>query len=159
MLAIGFARHASGHVTDCDFVEHEPPLLIPYPTKGAPKSDAGVFCSELAPGSLGGLYGVPPAIGQPLATNYFGRGFNSVYDVTLANDSSMWFLDSGTVAFGGSSKIKPILPSGVYRRSFSGNVRMMAVDLVSPLGLAFGPEEKTLYVSDVVHLNTAENQE
>ncbi len=80
-----------------------------------------------------------------LADSFHGKHFNSPNDLIVKRDGTIWFTDpTFDEHFGAELRF-----SGVYR--FDPKTR--AVTLVSkvlsePNGIAFSPDEKTLYVSD-----------
>ena len=101
----------------------------------------------------GGLFvmprGRPP---EPVATNYFGHGFNSVRSVVAAKDGSLWFTDP---SHGHDLKFRrePQLPCHVYRCvPEMGDLRVMADSMNRPHGIALSPDELTVYVTDGGHL-------
>ena len=85
---------------------------------------------------------------EPIVTNYHGRWFNSVNDVVVHTDGSIWFTDP---QYGYEQHIRPRnqLPNQVYRYDpTTGDVRAVADGLVKPNGLCFSPDEETMYVTD-----------
>lgn len=83
-----------------------------------------------------------------LADNYQGKRFNSPNDVVQHSDGSYYFTDP---PYGLPQQEKD--PSretdvfGVYRIAPDGKVTLVVSDLQRPNGLAFSPDEKTLYVA------------
>ncbi|MCH8284393.1 MAG: SMP-30/gluconolactonase/LRE family protein [Chloroflexi bacterium] len=86
-----------------------------------------------------------------LAKDYDGGRLNSPNDVVVASDGSIYFTDpdsgithprSGVLA----PREQPV--NGVYRISPQGDLTRVADDFEHPNGLAFSPDEKTLYVDD-----------
>lgn len=87
---------------------------------------------------------------KPLLTNYHGRWFNSVNDVVVHKDGSIWFTDP---AYGYEQGIRPIpqLPAQTYRFDpLNGDVRAVESTLLKPNGLCFSPDQKTIYITDTV---------
>jgi gluconolactonase len=87
-----------------------------------------------------------------LATHFEGRRFNSPNDVVVKSDGSIWFtdptygIDSDYEGDAGPSEIGA---SNVYRLDpATGAVTAVVTDRIRPNGLAFSPDERTLYVSD-----------
>ncbi len=87
-----------------------------------------------------------------LASHYQGKRFNSPNDVVVKSDGSIWFTDP---AYGidsdyeGHKAESEIGACHVYRIDpHTGEVRIAADDFERPNGIAFSPDEKTLYVSD-----------
>ena len=127
-----------------------PPANMAMPAGGARYRDGIVFCSQgTTSNGTGGLYymplGEPP---EPVVTNYFGREFNSVHDVAVAGDGSFWFTDPRD-GFENGYRLEPQLPCHVYRYDpATGDLRVMADGLGQPHGIAIGPDDDTVYVSD-----------
>jgi gluconolactonase len=84
-----------------------------------------------------------------LAESYQGKRLNSPNDVVVASDGGIWFTDPpfGILHFyEGVQAEQEVVPS-VYRIDpQTGGVEMVADDVPGPNGLAFSPDEKTLYV-------------
>ena len=88
---------------------------------------------------------------RPLVTQEDGRRLNTPNDLIVASDGAIWFTDP---VFGlrmpqqGWLRESEIDHKSVYRFDpETGALRRMA-DFVEPNGLAFSPDERTLYVSD-----------
>ena len=85
---------------------------------------------------------------RTLADNYMGKRFNSPNDVVQKLNGDYYFTDP---PYGMPKKEKD--PSretelfGVYRIGKGGVVSLIIKDLTRPNGLAFSPDEKTLYVA------------
>ncbi len=89
------------------------------------------------------------ADGRPLAVlaeKYEGRRFNRPADVVCKSDGSLYFSDSGLRV---PLDQRQIAASSVYRISPDGTVVRIA-DFECPNGLAFSPDERTLYVSNTI---------
>jgi gluconolactonase len=86
---------------------------------------------------------------RTLADNYQGRRFNSPNDGVFRSNGDFYFTDP---AFGLPKRFED--PSreldfcGVYRLSAAGEVTLLTKDLPRPNGIAFSPDEKTLYVTN-----------
>lgn len=84
-----------------------------------------------------------------LADSYNGKRLNSPNDIVVQGNGSIWFTDP-PFGIGGhweGDKATPELPHGLYRIDpVSGRLQSMADDLQGTNGLAFSPDEKTLYV-------------
>ncbi|MCJ1314782.1 hypothetical protein MMC15_000094 [Xylographa vitiligo] len=92
-----------------------------------------------------------------LLNNYHARPFNSPNDVVVHSDGSVWFTDP-IYGFEQGFRPKPQLPQHVYRFvPATGDVRAVADGFGRPNGIAFAPDEQTLYVTDTdaVHASTA----
>lgn len=113
--------------------------------------DGILFCAQGTKKSRGGLvYMAPdyPYRTETILDSYFGRPFNSVNDVVIKSDGSIWFTDP---IYGSEQGIrpKPQLPNQVYRFDRAkGDVRAVADGFGRPNGLSFSPDEQTLYVTD-----------
>lgn len=85
----------------------------------------------------------------PLADHYDGHKINSPNDLVFKSNGDLYFTDPPfglPQAFDDSSKA-PV--QGVYRLSKDGTVTLLIHDIKAPNGIAFSPDEETLYVSDV----------
>jgi gluconolactonase len=87
-----------------------------------------------------------------LADRYNGQRLNSPNDVVVKSDGSIWFtdptygIDSDYEGDAGESEIGA---ANVYRLDpDSGALSGVITDRLRPNGLAFSPDERTLYVSD-----------
>ena len=83
-----------------------------------------------------------------LAERFTGKRFNSPNDVVVKSDGSIWFTDPsfGILSHYEGHKAEPELPTNVYRIDPAGKVDVVVKGLTNPNGLAFSPDEKTLYV-------------
>ncbi|EBT5359847.1 SMP-30/gluconolactonase/LRE family protein [Salmonella enterica] len=82
-----------------------------------------------------------------------GRRFNSPNDVVVRSDGSIWFTDPPYGIIGDEEGYKSesqIIGCYVYCFTpWDGHVYIAASDTQRPNGLAFSPDEKTLYVADM----------
>lgn len=127
-----------------------PPSNIPLPAGGSRYLDGILFCSQGdMSNATGGLHYLSGnGASEPVVTNYFSRDFNSVHDVVVAGDGSLWFTDPCD-GFKGKLLEEPRLPCHVYRYDPStGDLRVMADGLERPHGIVLAPDENTVYVSD-----------
>jgi len=85
----------------------------------------------------------------PLADRYDSRRLNSPNDLVFKSNGDLYFTDPpfGLPKVFEDPNKAPI--QGVYRLSKDGAVTLLIKDLKAPNGIAFSPDEKTLYVSDV----------
>ncbi|WP_375450239.1 SMP-30/gluconolactonase/LRE family protein [uncultured Devosia sp.] len=86
-----------------------------------------------------------------LADRYDGKRLNSPNDLVVCSDDSIWFTDPpfgiGSDYMGRRGQQE--LPASVYRLDPStGVLALMVSDIAGPNGLAFSPDEKTLYLVD-----------
>jgi gluconolactonase len=87
-----------------------------------------------------------------LADNYRGKRLNSPNDVVVKSDGSIWFTDPpyGILsAYEGGKSESELGACYVFRLDpADGSLGIVADDFVKPNGIAFSPDEKTLYVAD-----------
>jgi gluconolactonase len=83
-----------------------------------------------------------------LADRFEGKRLNSPNDVVVKSDDSIWFTDPpyGIVNNYNGSVENQELPMNVYRLDKTGRIAVVADGIKLPDGLAFSPDEKTLYV-------------
>lgn len=123
-----------------------------YMANGGINYKSGVlFCDQgnhSIPGGLVYMESTPPYQSTVLLDSFHGRLFNSLNDVVVKTDGSIWFTDP---VYGSEQGIrgKPQLPSQVYRfEPGTGDVRAVADGFGRPNGLSFSVDEKTLYITD-----------
>jgi gluconolactonase len=80
-----------------------------------------------------------------LAERYNGKRFNGPNDVVVRSDGSIYFTDP---EFGPFDK-KPYEQGfeGLYRITPQGQLELLTRNINAPNGLAFSPDEKTLYLA------------
>ncbi|QDF38814.1 SMP-30/gluconolactonase/LRE family protein [Bradyrhizobium symbiodeficiens] len=87
-----------------------------------------------------------------IAELYQGQRLNSPNDVVVKSDDSIWFSDPTygiDSDYEGRRSSSQIGSSNVYRvDGTSGEVSLIVSDRAQPNGLAFSPDEATLYVAD-----------
>ncbi|MGM9485296.1 SMP-30/gluconolactonase/LRE family protein [Roseateles sp. NT4] len=87
-----------------------------------------------------------------LASHFGGQRLNSPNDVVVKSDGTVWFTDPPYGICDDYEGVRaPQEQAGcwVYRLDpVSGELRVMADNLVHPNGLAFSPDERCLYVAD-----------
>jgi gluconolactonase len=84
-----------------------------------------------------------------LSDSFEGKRLNSPNDLVVKSDGSIWFTDPafGIADYYLGEQAEPELPACVYRIDpVSGITTKVADDAEGPNGLAFSPDEKTLYV-------------
>jgi gluconolactonase len=85
---------------------------------------------------------------ETLVDDVRGRPLNSPNDVVVARDGAVWFTDPSYGHLQGF-RPRPALPDAVYRYDpASGDLTLGAEGFDKPNGLAFSPDERTLYVGD-----------
>lgn len=83
---------------------------------------------------------------------YRGKRLNSPNDVVVASDGAIWFTDppygivSNHEGYQAESELGACYVFRLDRAT--GELAMVSDDLIDPNGLAFSPDERTLYVSD-----------
>jgi len=83
------------------------------------------------------------------ADRYEGKRFNSPNAVVVRSEGMIFFTDPPYGLEGGLGGPNADLDfSGVFAVSPKGEVRLLARDFKKPNGLAFSPDEKTLYIAD-----------
>ncbi len=85
-----------------------------------------------------------------LADHFDGKRFTAPNDIVVRSDDSIWFTDPdygrGSPLYEGQVELDGC---HVYRIDpQDGSVRQMTDDMVMPNGIAFSPDEQTLYVID-----------
>ena len=84
-----------------------------------------------------------------VADKYMGKRFNSPNDIVVKSNGDLYFTDPPY----GLPKIekdpaKELDFQGVYRVTPKGDVTLLTKEMTRPNGLAFSPDEKTLYVAN-----------
>ncbi len=84
-----------------------------------------------------------------LAGRYQGKRFNSPNDAVFKSNGDLYFTDPpyGLEGLNDDPK-KELKINGVYRVSKDGEVTLLTDRMTFPNGLAFSPDEKTLYVAN-----------
>ena len=84
----------------------------------------------------------------PLLEKFEGKRFNSPNDLVYRSDGSLYFTDPPYgLGKQDDDPAKEIKFNGVYRYA-NGKLQAVVKDLTRPNGLAFSPDEKTLYVAN-----------
>lgn len=84
-----------------------------------------------------------------LMDSHEGKRLNSPNDVVVTSDGAVWFTDPtfGLLGYYEGEKTESELPAAVWRVDpQTGRAAMIADDIAGPNGLAFSPDERTLYV-------------
>jgi gluconolactonase len=80
-----------------------------------------------------------------VADAYDGKKLNSPNDVVVRSDGTIFFTDP---PYGLEGRDAELPFSGVYAVAPSGNLLLLTKEFERPNGLAFSPDEKTLYIGD-----------
>lgn len=80
-----------------------------------------------------------------IAERYQGHRLNSPNDSVVKSDGSVYFTDP---PYGVDAKARELDLQGVYRLSPEGELTLLTKEFDRPNGLAFSPNEKTLYIAD-----------
>jgi gluconolactonase len=86
-----------------------------------------------------------------LADSYMGKKLNSPNDLVCQSDGSIWFTDPtyGIMSDYEGFRAEPEQATrNVYRIDPAGTLSVVCDDFNQPNGLAFSPDEKTLYIAD-----------
>ncbi|ALA60403.1 SMP-30/gluconolactonase/LRE family protein [Nitrospira moscoviensis] len=84
-----------------------------------------------------------------LADHYGGYPLNSPNDLVFKSNGDLYFTDPPFGLPGVFDDPAKAPVQGVYRLANDGTVVRLISDIKAPNGIAFSPDEKTLYVSDV----------
>lgn len=112
--------------------------------------DGILFCEQGDRDRAGGLVNMsvhPSYHTTTIISGFDSVPFNSVNDVVPAKDGAIWFTDP-IYGYEQGFRSTPQLPAQVYRfEPQTKSLRAMADSFGRPNGLAFSPDEKTLYVT------------
>lgn len=85
-----------------------------------------------------------------LVDRYRGKRLNSPNDLTYKSNGDLYFTDPPFGLPGTFDDPAKELPyQGVYRLAKNGKLTLLTKNIKAPNGIAFSPDEKTLYVTDV----------
>lgn len=84
-----------------------------------------------------------------LVSNYEGKKFNSPNDLVMSRTGDIYFTDPpyGLTNLD-DSPLKEIPFNGVYRLKPNGAVDLLTSEMTKPNGIAFSPDQRTLYVAN-----------
>ena len=139
--------HLSKHPLTAEIVN----TTIPMPNGGINRDNGIVWTAQGGMNDTGGLFQMSttsPYNSTLLLSTFYGRQFNSLNDVAVAQDGAIWFTDP---EYGWHQGIrpKPKLPNQVYRFDpATKDVRVVADGFGRPNGIAFSPDQKVVYITD-----------
>ncbi|KAJ5815181.1 hypothetical protein N7474_006958 [Penicillium riverlandense] len=136
------------------FVQEEITPDIPMANGGVNYKDGILFCSQGTHDRLSSL--ILMELNAPykcvtIVDSFYGRQFNSINDVVVHSDGSIWFTDP---IYGYEQQFRPApqLPNQVYRyEPETQSIRVMADGFGRPNGISFSPDERIVYITDTDH--------
>ncbi|KAM0347758.1 hypothetical protein ACHAPU_004773 [Fusarium lateritium] len=137
-----------GHVLGCEEIDAPD---VPMANGGVNYKGGVLFCSQGSLEKSGGLVLMEPTSPyrcSTLISSFHGRDFNSVNDVVVHSDGSIWFTDP---IYGWEQGIRPRprLPNQVYRYDRRDeSIRVIADGFGRPNGICFSPDEEIVYITD-----------
>jgi gluconolactonase len=87
---------------------------------------------------------------EGLAMYYDGHRLNSPNDVVVRSDGRIFFTDP---PYGITQEQRDLPYNGVFTLVPDGELTLLTKDFERPNGLAFSPDERTLYIADTAHLH------
>ncbi len=82
---------------------------------------------------------------EPIAETWAGQRLNSPNDIVCRSDGLVYFTDP---PYGVKPEDRGLHFQGVFALDGQGRLRLLVDDFEKPNGLAFAPDERTLYVND-----------
>ncbi len=82
---------------------------------------------------------------EPVATHFEGRRLNSPNDIVVRSDGRIFYTDP---PYGITEEQRELPYNGVFAIAATGTMTLLAEDFEKPNGLAFSPDERTLYIAD-----------
>ncbi|KAJ4248407.1 hypothetical protein NW762_012744 [Fusarium torreyae] len=125
--------------------------IIHFANGGVNYKNGILFCAQGSGTSPSGLFHMqasPPYTTKPVLTSYLGEPFNSVNDVVVHSDGSIWFTDP-SYGHDQGYRPRPSLPNQVYRYDpVTDSIRAVADGFGRPNGICFSPDQTTVYITD-----------
>ncbi|KAN0071407.1 hypothetical protein V8E54_010838 [Elaphomyces granulatus] len=132
------------------------PAILSMPNGGVNYQDGVLFCAQgnlNLPGGLVYMEKKPPYTVHRLVEGFLGRDFNSLNDVVVHSDGSIWFTDP-IYGYEQGIRPQPRLPNQVYRfNPADGGIRAVADGFGRPNGICFSPDENIVYVTDTAWIH------
>ena len=98
---------------------------------------------------LASLWNTPVASFETLVGGFEGKRFNSPNDIAVHTNGDLYFTDPPYgLEQGIEDPVKELDVHGVYRLTVGGSLTQVISDLPRPNGIAFSPDQGTLYVSN-----------
>ena len=82
---------------------------------------------------------------EAVATHFEGKRLNSPNDVVVRSDGRIYFSDP---PYGITEAQRELPYNGLFSIASTGELTLLSTDFDRPNGLAFSPDERTLYVAD-----------
>jgi len=90
----------------------------------------------------------PQPVFTTLTERFEGKRYNSPNDLAIRRNGDVYFTDPPYgLEYGVDDPAKELETYGVYRITPDGSVTLIVADLNRPNGVAFSPDQRTLYVS------------
>ncbi|KAH8127542.1 gluconolactonase precursor [Trichoderma asperelloides] len=127
------------------------PEQVPMANGGVNYKDGVLFCAQGTQERLGGLAFMaskPPYTSHLMLSSFYGRDFNSVNDVVIHSDGSIWFTDP-IYGFEQGFRPKPRLPCQVYR--FDPQRNSVHTDWIHGDGTTDDLRASHIYAFDIVN--------
>lgn len=125
--------------------------LVHMANGGINYQDGVLLCAQGSGTRPSGLFKMStsaPYKTEPIVTDFLTRPFNSVNDVVVHSNGSIWFTDP-SYGHDQGYRPRPNLPNQVYRFDpATGDIRAVADGFGRPNGICFSPDEKEVYITD-----------
>lgn len=89
-----------------------------------------------------------PGSFETIVDRFEGKRFHSPNDLVLHSNGDLYFTDPPYGLNGDDDPLRELKTNGVYRLDGDGKISLVYSQLNRPNGLAFSPDEKTLYVAN-----------
>jgi gluconolactonase len=133
-------------LTDSGGVKNAPPDANFGSNAMITDKDGSILLTRMAIGTIermddkGGL--------KPFLSKYQGKRFNSPNDLVFTKDGALWFTDPSFGLPKMDQDPKKELKFNAVFRYAGGKLTPAVTDMTQPNGIAFSPDEKTLYISN-----------
>lgn len=89
-----------------------------------------------------------PGSFETIVDRFEGKRFHSPNDLVLHSNGDLYFTDPPYGLNGDDDPLRELKTNGVYRLDGDGKISLVYSQLNRPNGLAFSPDEKTLYIAN-----------